>query len=134
MVKLSGGKWDDKRNEWHLRWWFDGYNRHHRVKGRDVARSQAAAERIAAFMKGHIERSKDPGDEASFNLLRDRIAAAFVEESQKAADPSNIDLDEILARFAAAGAGNVRGGYEAGKKHRWPSALLWLRRRRYSQR
>ena len=132
MVKLSGGKWDDERNECHLRWRFGG-NRHHRVKGRDVARSQAAAERIAAFMKGHIERSKDPGDEASFNLLRDRIAAAFVEESQKAADPSNIDLDEILARFAAGGAGNVRGGYEAGK-HRWPSALLWLRRLRYSRR
>ena len=94
MVKLSGGKWADERNECHLRWRFGG-NMHHRVKGRDVAHSQAAAERIAAFMKGHIEESKDPGDEASFNLLRDRIAAAFVEESQKAADPSNIDLDEI---------------------------------------
>ena len=75
MVKLSGGTWDDERKECHLRWRFGG-NRHHRVKGRDVADSQAATERIAAFMKGHIESSKDPGDEASFNLLRDRIAAA----------------------------------------------------------
>ena len=69
MVKVSGGRWNDKRKECDLQWRFDGYNRHHSVQGRDVAGSQAAAERIAAFMKAHIERSKDPGDEASFNLL-----------------------------------------------------------------
>ena len=50
MVKLNGGKWDDERKECHLRWKFGG-NMHHRVKGRDVADSQAAAERIAAFQR-----------------------------------------------------------------------------------
>ena len=72
MVKVHGGKWEDTRKECRLQWRLDGDNKVHRVKGSDVAGSQATAERIAAFMKGHIERSDDPGDEASFNLLRDK--------------------------------------------------------------
>ena len=60
IVKVNGGKWDDKREECRLQWKFGGEKGCHRVKGRDVAGSRPAAERIAAFMRGHIESSDSP--------------------------------------------------------------------------
>ena len=80
-------RWDPDRNEWSLQWKACGRKCHHRVKASALGGDKDAAGEIAAFMKIKIENAtRNRGNEAHFNMVRDKAIWRFAQRGFRASE------------------------------------------------